>query len=130
MFKRKSDNNASSSRSFDSLIGSKTMFEGNINCEGSIRIDGKVNGDIKAHEDILISETAQVTGNIQGNNIHISGRVDGNVCSVTLLRLYSTAFLCGDIEAISFVTEEAAYFNGKCKMPESSHEQIPSDNSV
>lgn len=130
MFKRKSDNNSSSGRSFDSLIGSKTFFEGNINCEGSIRIDGKVNGDIKAHEDILISETAQVTGNVQGNNVHISGRVDGNVYSVTLIRLYSTAFLYGDIEAVNFVTEEGAYFNGQCKMLESSHVQVPSDNSV
>jgi len=95
------------------------LFEGNINCEGAIRIDGKVHGDIKAGDDILIGETAHITGNIHGKSVHISGKVEGNVCSESLLRLYSSACLHGDIEAARFVSEEGAYFNGECKMPES-----------
>ncbi|NSW89525.1 MAG: polymer-forming cytoskeletal protein [Firmicutes bacterium] len=115
MFKGKTTG-PSTSRSFDSLIGENSVFEGNVNCEGAIRIDGKVKGDIKAAEDIVIGETAQVNGNIYGNNIQISGTVDGNIYSKYMVRLCSSARLHGDVEAMSFVTEEGAFFNGKCNM--------------
>lgn len=122
--RKKTTSNSSGGKSFDSLIGSQTYFEGNINCEGSIRIDGKINGDIKAQEDVFISETAFVTGTIHGNNVHICGKVEGNVYSVVLTKLYSPAKLHGFIEAASFVTEEGAYFNGKCEMLDSTGNKI------
>ncbi len=115
MFKSKTAG-PSMSRSFDSLIGEKSVFEGNINCGGAIRIDGKVIGDIKAAEDIVIGETARVEGNIYGNIVQISGVVDGNISSKYMVRLCPTARLHGDVEAVSFITEEGAFFHGKCTM--------------
>ncbi|NLC68933.1 MAG: polymer-forming cytoskeletal protein [Clostridiaceae bacterium] len=107
---------ASMSRSFDSLIGEKTVFEGSINCDGAIRIDGKVTGDIKASGDIVVGEGARMEGNLSGNIIQISGIVNGNVYSNYMVRLCSTARLNGDIETVCFITEEGAFFHGKCTM--------------
>jgi len=106
------------SSNFDTLIGSNTVFEGNIKTEGAIRIDGKVIGDIIASGDMYIGNTASITGNISAANIHLSGRVEGNINTKGILRLMSTARLYGDIEVNSFVADEGGVFQGKCSMLE------------
>lgn len=109
------------SSDFDTLIGIKTIFEGNIKSEGSVRIDGKVKGDIDAGGDVFIGNSASVHGNIIAGNIHLAGNVDGNVDARGMLKLMSTARLYGDVQVNSFVADEGGVFQGKCIMHESSN---------
>lgn len=106
----------------DTLVGPNTVFVGNLESEGTIRIDGKVNGDIKASGDIIIGDNAVITGNLSGNNIHLSGTVEGNITSKGILKIMSSAKLYGDIKVHSFVADEGALFQGKCNMTENTEQ--------
>lgn len=101
---------------FDTLIGVSTFFEGNIESEGTVKIDGRVKGDIKVNGDVFIGESAQITGNIYADNIHLSGTVEGNMRSTGVLKMLPTSKLYGDIHVNSFVADEGAIFQGKCSM--------------
>ncbi|HEY9062012.1 MAG TPA: polymer-forming cytoskeletal protein [Pseudobacteroides sp.] len=101
---------------FDTLIGASSVFEGNIKSDGTIRIDGKVIGDLAVNGDIYIGSEASVKGNINANNIHNAGTVDGNIEANGILRLLSTSKINGDITVQSFIADEGGVFNGKCTM--------------
>jgi cytoskeletal protein CcmA (bactofilin family) len=102
----------------DTLIGTSTTIEGNIECEGTIRVEGNVKGDMKVNGDVYIGTVARITGNMVANNVHLSGTVEGNIQAKGLLKILSTAKLYGDIEVNRFVTDEGAIFRGKCDMIE------------
>lgn len=101
---------------FDTLIGAGSVFEGNIKSDGTIRIDGKVIGDLAVNGDIYIGSEASVKGNINANNIHNAGTVDGNIEANGILRLLPTSKITGDITVQSFIADEGGAFNGKCTM--------------
>jgi len=100
----------------DSLIGSNSVFTGNIESEGSIRVDGKLVGDITVTGDVYIGEQAVVKGNIEASNVNLAGTIEGNMTVKGLLKVLSTAKLFGDIMVKSFVVDEGALFQGKCSM--------------
>jgi cytoskeletal protein CcmA (bactofilin family) len=116
-----------SKEGFDTLIGTSTIFEGNIDSDGTVRIDGKVKGDINVKGDVFIGSEALITGNIYASSIHLSGSVEGNIHVTNVLRLLSTAKLCGDIQVRSFVADEGAVFQGNCSMIDA---EAASGNSI
>lgn len=113
MFNKKE---ASNPDVFDTLIGTKSTFEGNIQTDGTLRVDGKVNGDLKVNGDVYVGKDAEINGNIYAHSIFLSGKVQGNVETKGMLRAMSTAKLIGDIMVQSLVTDEGSVFEGKCKM--------------
>lgn len=102
----------------DTLVGSNTVFTGDIEAEGTVRIDGEVKGSISASGDVFVGEHAVITGNLEAINVHLSGKVEGNIVSKGILKILSTAKLYGDITVNSFVADEGALFQGKCSMME------------
>lgn len=110
---------------FDTWIGANTFFEGNIESEGTVRIDGRVKGDIRVNGDAFVGESAQITGNINASNVHLSGTIEGNIRSTGVLKILSTARLYGDIHVNGFVAEEGAIFQGKCSMTDVGQSQKP-----
>ncbi len=102
----------------DTLVGSNTVFTGNIESDGTVRIDGKVKGDIRVEGDIYVGEKAVITGNLTAANVNLAGTVEGNISAKGILKILSTAKLYGDIKVNSFVADEGALFQGKCNMME------------
>ncbi len=102
----------------DTLVGSNTVFTGNIEAEGTIRVDGKVKGDIKVTGDVFVGDQATIMGGIEAANVHLSGTVEGNISVKGILKILSTAKLYGDIKVNSFLADEGAFFQGKCNMAE------------
>ncbi len=100
----------------DTVIGTKSSFEGNISCESSIKVDGKVKGDIKVDGDVLIGNNGFVAGNIVAVNIYLSGTVEGNINCSGVLKLLKSSRLYGDIEVVNFIADEGSVFHGKCNM--------------
>lgn len=113
----------------DTLVGSNTVFTGNIEAEGTVRVDGKVKGDIKVTGDVYVGDRATITGNIEAANVHLSGTVEGNISAKGLLKILSTAKLYGDIKVNSFVADEGAFFQGKCNMMEVTPVDKPSEKN-
>ncbi len=100
----------------DSIVGSSSVFTGNIEADGTVRVDGKINGDLKVTGDVYIGEKAEIKGNIDASNVHLAGLVDGNIIARGILKILSSAKLYGDIKVNSFVADEGALFHGKCEM--------------
>lgn len=88
-------------QSIDSLIGAGTVIEGNISFTGGLRIDGKVRGNIASTGDqpgmLVISEHAEVAGEIHVNHVAVNGRINGPVHATETLDLQPKAHVTGDV---------------------------------
>lgn len=85
----------------DSLIGTGTTVEGNIHFSGGLRIDGRVHGNVISTGDqpgmLVISEQAEVVGEIRVNHVIVNGSVNGPVYASETLDLQSKAHVSGDV---------------------------------
>jgi len=99
-----------------SIISASVEIKGDLNTTGNIRIDGFISGNINSTKDIIFGKTAEIKGEIKGNNITVAGKIKGKIISKGKLILESTGILNGDIEAQIFVINEGASFNGLSKM--------------
>jgi cytoskeletal protein CcmA (bactofilin family) len=88
-------------QSIDSLIGAGTVIEGNISFSGGLRIDGTVRGNRASTGDqpgmLVISEHADVAGEIRVNHVVVNGRIEGPVHASESLDLQSKAHVTGDV---------------------------------
>jgi len=104
------------SDSFDTIIGSTAILEGDFSADGKVKIDGKINGDARINGDLIMGETALILGNVSANSIDTAGTVEGNVYCKKQLRLASTAKIIGDIQVEGLSIEEGGQFHGICSM--------------
>jgi hypothetical protein len=61
-----------------SCIGSGMSIVGNIECKGQAQVFGRIEGELRA-SDLLISDGAQVEGNVIAQNVTVCGRVKGTI---------------------------------------------------
>jgi len=70
----------------DTLVGVGTKIDGNIQFSGGLRVDGEINGNIIAAPDkpstLVLSEQAQVNGEIHVTHLVINGTVTGPVLTI------------------------------------------------
>jgi cytoskeletal protein CcmA (bactofilin family) len=85
----------------DCLIGAGTRVEGNVIFTGGLRVDGQVRGSIIAEDGkpgtLVISERAQVEGEIRVPHVVINGTVCGPVNSSEYVELQAKASVTGDV---------------------------------
>ncbi len=113
---------------FDTLIGSNTELIGDINSKGIIRIDGKVTGNISVQGDLFVGAEAYIKGNVSASNINVAGNIEGDISSVGVLKLLSTAKLIGNIQVKTLTLDEGSVFDGNCKMLENQASKASSFN--
>lgn len=102
----------------DTHIPLHASFTGDIDTRGGIRIDGSVKGNVRAGGNIDIGPEGFVEGEVTGKDIHVAGRIVGNVNSESMIQLLSGATLTGDLKAVSSSIEKGSYFKGKCIIDE------------
>jgi cytoskeletal protein CcmA (bactofilin family) len=85
----------------DSLVGAGTVIEGNISFSGGLRVDGRVRGNVIAMGDeastLVLSEQAQIDGEIRVSHAVINGTVVGPVNGTEYVELQSKAKVTGDV---------------------------------
>ncbi|MFN0039883.1 MAG: polymer-forming cytoskeletal protein [Burkholderiales bacterium] len=85
----------------DSLIGSGTLVEGNIAFSGGLRVDGRVRGDVSTSDDepstLVLSEKAQIEGEIRVSHAVINGTVVGPVHGSEYVELQPKSNVTGDV---------------------------------
>ena len=85
----------------DTLIGAKTEIKGDINFVGGLRVDGKINGNITAEGDgsstLVLSEHAEVDGNVDVPHMVLNGRIKGNIHCAERIELQPQAEIIGDL---------------------------------
>ncbi len=100
MFLKKS--NKPQSR-IDSLIGAGTKVEGDIAFSGGLRVDGEIKGNVvstsnEQHSTLVVSEHAQIEGNISVSHLVVNGTVAGSLFASEFLELQSHARVTGDVQ--------------------------------
>lgn len=88
-------------KSIDCLIGAGTMIEGNITFAGGLRIDGHVRGNVLTADGksstLVVSEQAEIEGEIRVSHVVINGTVTGPVHAAEYVELQPKAAVTGDV---------------------------------
>lgn len=100
----------------DTLIGLKTEVKGNLVFAGGLRIDGLLNGDVSARgqgsSTLIVSEHAQVNGDVSVPHVVVTGKIHGQVRSSQRLELHATAEIVGDVHYRVIGMARGATING------------------
>jgi len=99
------------------LIGAGTTVEGNILFAGGLRVDGRVRGDVIAVEGkpgtLVLSERAQIEGEIRVSHVVINGAVIGPVYATEYVELQPKANVTGDVHYKTLEIQLGAVVQGK-----------------
>jgi len=98
-----------------SLLGMNSNLKGELKVKGTLRVDGTVEGQLDA-DYVILSETAEVKGEIKAKKIIIGGKIDGNARAQELVEIKSKGKVLGDIFTPQLTIIEGAEFNGKVEM--------------
>src|SRR6516165_9133702 len=107
-----------------SCIGSDMSIVGKIECNGPAQVLGRIEGELRA-SDLLISDGAQVEGNIIAQGVTVCGRVKGTIRAVRV-KLQNGGAVEGDIFHRSLSIDENSQFEGSSRRVE--HPTEPSSS--
>ena len=99
------------------LIGSGTTVEGSIIFAGGLRVDGRVRGDVIAVEGkpgtLMLSDQAQIEGEIRVSHVVINGTVIGTVHAMEYVELQPKANVTGDVHYKTLEIQLGAVVQGR-----------------
>ncbi len=113
---KQTSNNSENFGQAINIICEGTLIKGDISAGSDIRIDGELVGNIQARGRIVIGPKGKVEGEINCNNIEVSGCIRGKIVVSELLTLKATACIVGDIVAGKLSVEPGSTFTGTCSM--------------
>ena len=96
-----------------SIIGKDMTIIGDISFKGKTRLDGGVEGNIDG-EYFILSQTGNVTGDINADTIICQGQINGNV-KAKELSVKSGGTINGKVETTDLFVESGASLNGEVK---------------
>jgi cytoskeletal protein CcmA (bactofilin family) len=99
-----------------SCIGSDMSIVGKIECNGPAQVFGRIEGELRASE-LLISDGAQVEGNVIAQGVTVCGRVKGTIRAVRV-KLQNGGAVEGDIFHRSLSIDENSQFEGSSRRVE------------
>lgn len=101
----------------DCLIGAGTTIEGNIMFTGGLRVDGHVRGNVMSVDDkpgtLVLSEQAQIEGEIRVSHVVINGAVVGPVHAAEYVELQAKANVTGDVYYKTLEMQLGAVIQGR-----------------
>ncbi len=101
----------------DCLIGAGTTIEGNITFTGGLRVDGRVRGNVVATDGksgtLVLSEQAQIEGEVHVSHVVINGTVVGAVHAAEYVELQSKANVTGDVHYKTLEMQLGAVVQGR-----------------
>jgi len=95
-------------RKRSNLIDTGTTIEGDIHAETDVVIDGKLIGNLTVLGDVIVGSSAEIVGNITGENVRVSGKVSGDISANRNLHLASSCTVDGKIRYCTLEVEEGA----------------------
>jgi cytoskeletal protein CcmA (bactofilin family) len=98
------------------IISETTSIKGEIIAQGDVRIDGELNGNIDARGRLVIGPKGRLEGEVNCNNIEVSGYVKGKIKVAELLTMKASAKIYGEIIAGKLSVEPGSVFTGTCSM--------------
>ena len=100
----------------DTLIGTGSILQGDLEFTGGLRVDGQIKGHVSAQDSnngtLVLSESGVVEGDINVPHVVINGTVKGNIASTGHVELQANARITGDIHYKAVEMELGAVLNG------------------
>jgi len=104
------------------VIGEQIRIEGSIRAEEHLVIDGAMKGtvELKKHN-FTIGRKGRFEGEIQAENISVSGEMKGNIKTQGKVQITKEADFIGEIKANTISVEDGAYFEGVIELQREPH---------
>ncbi len=99
-----------------SMIGAEMRIDGDVTLKGGLIVYGIINGNITTDGPVRIATSGAVSGDIKASDIHLNGKVTGDVFVANRVVLGRQSTLAGDLVYRSLLIEEGAQFEGKCDL--------------
>ena len=114
------------------MVSEGTRIEGEMTFDQISRIHGILIGQVrsKTGSTLILSETGVIDGSIEADILIIDGYVKGNITTNTKVIISKTGRVIGSIETPSLILEFGAYFEGECKMGDSSPKKSKSNPTI
>lgn len=101
----------------DSLIGAGTLIEGRVRFSGGLRVDGQIKGDVEAVDAtssvLVVSDQAQIEGNVKVAHLVLNGSIVGDVHVETSLEMQPKARIVGDVTYRMIEMHQGAVIEGR-----------------
>jgi cytoskeletal protein CcmA (bactofilin family) len=85
----------------DTLIGKASRVHGDLEFTGGLHLDGSIAGNVRADSSegssLSISETGSIEGNVEADNVMLSGAVRGDIVARERVVLGATAKVQGNV---------------------------------
>lgn len=106
--------------SLSAILGPGTQFEGKLSFEGTVRISGEFKGEIYTNDILVIEQSADIEGQIEADEVIISGYVKGNIYAKTKVTMHPPAHFTGTVTTPSLSIDDGVVFEGASYMPQTS----------
>jgi excisionase family DNA binding protein len=111
-------------RSKNTVVDTEKILDVNATMQGTmvfkdpvnLRINGEFEGKLDTKGTLTIGSNARVKADINGEDITIAGKVNGNIIATIRLNIIPPAQVTGDVVAPSLGVSEGAVLNGRCSM--------------
>jgi len=97
-------------------LGPRDSLNGRLDIQGDLKIQGNVEGELKGSGDVTVDSTATIQASVEGANVNVRGRVNGNVTARKRLTLGGSGKLNGDVKVGRLTVEDGATLNGNVVM--------------
>jgi cytoskeletal protein CcmA (bactofilin family) len=105
-----------------SVISKALKITGQLESTENIQIDGEIEGDVRGVH-VKVGQNAKVKGSVYGDEVELSGTVDGKIEAKKVV-LTSSAHMSGDVIHQDITIHSGAYIAGHCR-PEFGKTQSP-----
>lgn len=96
----------------ESVIAADLTIEGKIEGSGDVRIAGRFKGDVNVQGNLTIEQGAKLNGGVRAKQVLVSGELEGNIESASLVELRDSAVLTGDLKAGSLTVAPGSKIRG------------------
>lgn len=114
--KRSKEKTSKPVETIDTLIGSGSVLQGDLEFTGGLRVDGHIRGHISAQDSnngtLVLSESGIIEGDVNVPHVVVNGTVKGNISSKGHVELQANAKVDGDIHYKAVEMELGAVLNG------------------
>ena len=111
-----------------STIGPTFSFNGKISANEDLTINGTVKGkiDLRDHN-LIVGKQGRIDADIQAKDVHIYGKMMGNIVASGKVYIAKEAQVVGDISSFRISIMDGAQFKGSVKMMTSTQPQLTPD---